>query len=89
MLKDGQNGLLVQSHDTALLSEAVQRLILDASLRRRLGEAGLKTAQAELCIDAVMDRTVKFYKDLLERSTSAQDDNKLIEIELRGEKFVG
>jgi glycosyltransferase involved in cell wall biosynthesis len=64
---DGQSGLVVPRDDPAALAAALQRLLDDAPLRRRLGEAGRARAQAEYawpdcvarmlaCQDAVIAR---------------------------------
>jgi glycosyltransferase involved in cell wall biosynthesis len=39
IVRDGQDGLLVPPEDMGALAAAIRRLILDADLRRRLGEA--------------------------------------------------
>ena len=45
MIEDGVNGLLVPPADPLALADALRRLIEDASLRRRLSEAGRQTVE--------------------------------------------
>jgi len=43
VIRDGENGLLVEPCDTRALARAIERLALDESLRARLGAAGRQT----------------------------------------------
>ncbi len=43
VIRDGENGLLVEPFDTSALARAVERLAMDESLRARLGAAGRET----------------------------------------------
>lgn len=45
IMTDGQEGFLVPPKDSHALADALQRLIEDADLRRRMGETGRATAQ--------------------------------------------
>ena len=66
MVRDGETGLLVPPRDPAALRAAVDRLLADAELRRRLGAAARERI-AELCDwDRVLDRTTQAYEDALE-----------------------
>lgn len=47
LIEDGVNGLLVPPGDAAALAAALQRLLVDPALRRRLGEAARRTVEAE------------------------------------------
>ncbi len=62
MVVDGETGLLVPPGDPAALRAAVDRLLADAGLRRRLGAAARERI-ARLCgWDEVIDRTVAAYE---------------------------
>jgi glycosyltransferase involved in cell wall biosynthesis len=60
-----ETGLLVPPRDVGALRGALQRLLDDAELRRRLGDAGRARARAELSWDVVVDRTLEAYRDAL------------------------
>jgi len=45
IIQDGVNGLLIPPKDPSSLAQAIIRLSLDATLRDRLGQAGLRSAQ--------------------------------------------
>jgi glycosyltransferase involved in cell wall biosynthesis len=65
MVRDGETGLLVPPRDPAALRAAIDRLLADAELRRRLGLAARERI-AELCDwDGVLDRTIEAYEDAL------------------------
>ncbi len=65
MVRDGETGLLVPPRDAAALRAAIDRLLVDAELRRRLGRAGRERI-ADLCgWDRVLDRTIGAYEDAL------------------------
>lgn len=49
------------------LAEAVNRLLDDEALRRRMGEAGRRRVVEEYSWRAVAERTVRFYEDVLSR----------------------
>jgi glycogen(starch) synthase len=63
LVADEETGLLVPPGDVGALRAALERLLGDAALRRRLGEAGRERARAELSWDVVIDRTLEAYAD--------------------------
>lgn len=66
--RDGENALLVPPGDPAALAGALERLFVDPALRRRLGEAGRRIAEAEFSADDVARRTLALYDALLNRA---------------------
>jgi glycosyltransferase involved in cell wall biosynthesis len=64
-VEDGVTGLLVPPGDVAALRAALERLVGDAQLRRRLGEAGRERARAELSWDAATQATLRAYRESL------------------------
>jgi glycogen synthase len=63
-LRDEENGLLVEAGDVPGLARALERLMLDAPLRRRLAEAGLEEARRLYSWDAVGRQIMGVYADL-------------------------
>lgn len=64
---DGHTGLLVPAGDEAALAAALERLALNAGLRRTLGEGGRSLALAEFDREVEVRRFVELYRELLER----------------------
>jgi glycosyltransferase involved in cell wall biosynthesis len=62
---DGATGLLVPPGDVPALRAALERLLEDGELRRRLGEAGRERAREHFSWPAVADETVRAYEDAL------------------------
>jgi glycosyltransferase involved in cell wall biosynthesis len=62
IVKDGVNGLLAPLGDPDALAAALSRLLGDAALRERMGEAGRSRVLAEFSWDAVAGRTLDFYR---------------------------
>ena len=56
LIDDEVTGILVQARSPAHLAEALQRLIADPALRRRLGEAGFARVTLEFSMNAGADR---------------------------------
>jgi glycosyltransferase involved in cell wall biosynthesis len=62
LVVDGETGLVVPPRDPAALREALQRLLGDSGLRRRLGAAGRERARGRFSWDSVTDATVAAYR---------------------------
>jgi colanic acid/amylovoran biosynthesis glycosyltransferase len=66
-IRDGENGLLVPPGDPTALREAIQRLLADADLRERLGNAARAHAAANLSWSAATAAVVSLYEQTVRR----------------------
>ncbi len=64
-VRDGENGLLVRPADPAALADAIDRLLCDPDLRRRLGERGRAIVESEFTVDAMVQGNLRVYERLL------------------------
>lgn len=71
IVRHGENGLLVPVRDVSALVEAIQSLVEDAELRRRLGAKGREIAVAEFSIERVVSETLNVYRQLLSPEIAA------------------
>jgi glycosyltransferase involved in cell wall biosynthesis len=62
LVVDGETGLVVPPRDPAALRAALERLLADGELRRRLGAAGRERARERFSWDVVTDATVAAYR---------------------------
>jgi glycosyltransferase involved in cell wall biosynthesis len=65
LVVDGETGLLVPPGAVAALRAALERLLGDRELRRRLGAAGRERVRALLSWEGVTDATLRAYEDAL------------------------
>jgi glycosyltransferase involved in cell wall biosynthesis len=65
LVVDEETGLLVPPQDVAALRAALQRLIVDRELRRRLGAAGRARIREQFSWDRFADETLRAYEDAL------------------------
>ena len=63
VVTDGDNGLLVPARDAGALADALQRLIGDAALRRRMGTRGRLRAEQEFGLETVIRQTLELYRE--------------------------
>jgi len=63
LVVDGETGIVVPVRDSAALRGALQHLLADRKLRRRLGSAGRERARQQFSWDAVTDATLAAYAD--------------------------
>ena len=65
VIADGESGLLVPPHDPAALAAAIVRLLKDAALRHRMGDAGLTRVQSHFSVERMVDGTLEAYNDVV------------------------
>lgn len=68
---NAETGLTVPPGDVASLAQAINLLVNDEPLRRRLGEAGRRRAYQMFTLDKHVDDTVRLYEKLLTRQRAA------------------
>ncbi len=72
VVSHGQTGLLVPLHDPVRLASAIEELVVDSALRRRMGTAGRRKAEAEFDDRAVVSKTLEAYERVLSPATSSR-----------------
>jgi glycosyltransferase involved in cell wall biosynthesis len=65
LVVDGETGLLVPPGDVPALRAALERLLADGELRRRLGAAARERIREQFTWDAVTRATVRLYEAAL------------------------
>ena len=64
VIDPGTNGLLFDSEDPEALADALQRLLADGGLRRRLGREARKTVEERFALETVAARYRELYAEL-------------------------
>jgi glycosyltransferase involved in cell wall biosynthesis len=65
VVRHGENGLLVPPRDANALAAAIEQLAEDPARRQRMGQAGRAMAVAHFSDTAVVEATLRLYRDLL------------------------
>jgi glycosyltransferase involved in cell wall biosynthesis len=71
LVTDGVDGLLVPPLDPAAWAAALERVLADAALATRLGEAARRTARERFSLQRTVSRTLELYRSLLPVATLA------------------
>ena len=66
VVRDGETGLLVPPGDPEALLDAIDRLLDDRELCRRLGENGRRLIETDFSPRLMAERTAAFYRDVLD-----------------------
>jgi len=67
VIEDGVTGLLVSPGNVEAFAAAALRLLREPAVRRRLGEAGRRRAEAHFGIESHAERVLAAYRTVLER----------------------
>jgi len=70
LIADGETGLLVDPLEPRAWAEALARLLDDAALARRLGDAGRRLVRSEFTVARTAERTEAVYRDAMARRAS-------------------
>lgn len=64
---DGDTGYLIPRGDVTLLRDRLGRVVTDAALRARLGQAGRRRYEAQFTLEHTVARTLSVYQQVLDR----------------------
>ena len=65
IVQHGENGLLVPPRDAAALARAINTLLSDSAMRKRLGKNGRYRVESEFSLQHVVGQTMAVYQKLL------------------------
>ncbi len=65
LIEDGVNGFLIPPRDAVRFTKALQILIEDETLRKKMGEAGREKAMKNFTLDKMLSKTMEVYCELL------------------------
>ncbi|MGH7527741.1 MAG: glycosyltransferase family 4 protein [Gemmatimonadales bacterium] len=68
LVTDGVDGRLVRPLDPRAWAAAIEQLLAEPGLARRLGEAGRDTARNRFSLERTVERTIAVYQEVLELS---------------------
>jgi glycosyltransferase involved in cell wall biosynthesis len=67
IIEDGQNGILVPPGVARALADGIERLLEDRNLASRLGKAGRLTVVERFSVDAMVEKTLAAYHEVIAR----------------------
>jgi glycosyltransferase involved in cell wall biosynthesis len=68
---DGKAGFVVPKRNPQALAQAIQKLLADPGLRRRMGQAGRERIVAKFSWDAACGQMVALYREAIARRNKA------------------
>lgn len=67
MVKNNENGIIIDNFDTGAWAETTEKLLLDKAKRKQIGEVAHKTIVDNFTWDALADKFIEIYKSKLGR----------------------
>ena len=65
IVRDGDNGLLVEARNATALADALARLLADPELRQRMGQRGRERVLNEFAQERIVDQVLALYREVL------------------------
>lgn len=65
IIKDGDNGILVEVGDAKTMAKAIEKLLADDELRIRMGQSGRKLVSARFTLERMADDIIRVYKSVV------------------------
>jgi glycosyltransferase involved in cell wall biosynthesis len=81
IISDTVNGLLVEPEQPAEMARALRRIVEDADLAQRLGQAGRTSVVRDYQLNSVVEQCLEVYRRLLTRGK-----NRDLALAMRSEK---
>jgi glycosyltransferase involved in cell wall biosynthesis len=64
LIRDGENGILVEPENSNQLSEAMQKILQDKALAKKLGSEARKTVEQRFSLISIADKYISLYREL-------------------------
>jgi len=65
IVRDGDNGFLVEARNAAALAGALARLLADPELRQRMGQSGRERVLNEFGQERIVEQVLALYREVL------------------------
>ena len=65
LIRDGENGILVETENSNQLSEAMKKILQDKALAKKLGSEARKTVEQRFSLISIADRYLSLYQKLI------------------------
>jgi len=79
IVEDGVNGVLVPPRDHAAMAGAILRMLKDADLRRRMGDAGLARVTERFTVDRMVEQTAEVYARVTARPSAGMSSRPTVQ----------
>jgi glycosyltransferase involved in cell wall biosynthesis len=75
IITHGEDGLLFAPGDVSSFARHIEQLVRDPELRRRLADAGYKTAQGKFLLSRMVDETEAYYREIISQSHRSEESH--------------